>query len=371
MSDTPVRSLAKAVSWRITGTVDTFIIAWLITGQPLIASGIAFTEIMTKICLFWLHERVWNRISWGRQTQLTESKPEPILPGFVLPSRQNQTWKVSGTDDPTRCLDVEHFNSFPYPVVYHYNSRGFRDQEWPNDTELSRCIWCVGDSFTVGVGSPLEHTWPYILGTKTQQRVINVSMDGASNNWISRKVTELISTIQPKVVVVQWSYIERREDVTNKIFNKVWYDLYETIKEPHWPDCPDINKFSTLPMEIQQEIMTHHADYWRHGITDEELRLGLVPCTEQEDIKNTVECLTQADVIARRHGTRLIHSFVPRFMNKKYQGDFFNTLRQLNIDTIGEVNQVDFARDRHHYDLQTARAFVDQLLTAMAPSATD
>jgi len=66
LNDTAVRSLAKAVSWRVTGTVDTFIISWLITGQVLLASGIAFTEIVTKICLFWAHERVWNRIRWGR-----------------------------------------------------------------------------------------------------------------------------------------------------------------------------------------------------------------------------------------------------------------------------------------------------------------
>jgi uncharacterized membrane protein len=66
MNDSSVRSLAKAISWRITGTLDTFIISWLITGQLLLASGIAFTEIMTKICLFWAHERVWNRIRWGK-----------------------------------------------------------------------------------------------------------------------------------------------------------------------------------------------------------------------------------------------------------------------------------------------------------------
>lgn len=66
LSDSSVRSLAKAVSWRITGTVDTFLISWLITGQVLLASGIAFTEIMTKVLLFWLHERVWNRVSWGK-----------------------------------------------------------------------------------------------------------------------------------------------------------------------------------------------------------------------------------------------------------------------------------------------------------------
>lgn len=66
MNDQPIRSLAKAISWRITGTIDTFLISWLITGQPLLASGIALTEIITKISLFWFHERVWNTINWGK-----------------------------------------------------------------------------------------------------------------------------------------------------------------------------------------------------------------------------------------------------------------------------------------------------------------
>ena len=65
MSDMPIRSLAKAVSWRVTGTIDTFLISWVITGQALLASGIALTEIMTKIGLYWIHERVWSRIKWG------------------------------------------------------------------------------------------------------------------------------------------------------------------------------------------------------------------------------------------------------------------------------------------------------------------
>jgi uncharacterized membrane protein len=67
LSDQSIRSLAKAVSWRITGTIDTFIISWAITGEPLLASGIALTEIMTKVFLFWAHERVWNKIDWGRK----------------------------------------------------------------------------------------------------------------------------------------------------------------------------------------------------------------------------------------------------------------------------------------------------------------
>lgn len=70
MSDTNIRSLMKAISWRITGTIDTFIISWVIIGSPLIASGIALTEIMTKIFIYWIHERVWNSISWGKYKKL-------------------------------------------------------------------------------------------------------------------------------------------------------------------------------------------------------------------------------------------------------------------------------------------------------------
>ena len=66
MSDLPVRSFAKAISWRVTGTVDTFVIAWLITGRGSIAAGIASIEVITKLLLFWLHERVWNRVTWGK-----------------------------------------------------------------------------------------------------------------------------------------------------------------------------------------------------------------------------------------------------------------------------------------------------------------
>ena len=66
MSDTPTRSLAKAVSWRVTGTIDTFLLSWLITGELKLAGAIALTEVITKIFLYWLHERVWNKVTWGK-----------------------------------------------------------------------------------------------------------------------------------------------------------------------------------------------------------------------------------------------------------------------------------------------------------------
>ena len=60
------RSLVKAVSWRATGTVDTIIISFLVTGRIKVAVSIGFIELFTKICLYYLHERIWEKIPFGR-----------------------------------------------------------------------------------------------------------------------------------------------------------------------------------------------------------------------------------------------------------------------------------------------------------------
>lgn len=64
-SVTRKRSFAKATSWRVIGSIDTFGLAWLVTGQVGAASAIAFAEIITKIAWFYLHERVWDMVRWG------------------------------------------------------------------------------------------------------------------------------------------------------------------------------------------------------------------------------------------------------------------------------------------------------------------
>jgi uncharacterized membrane protein len=66
MIEKPYRSLVKAVSWRATGTVDTMVVSFLITGRLKWALSIGCVEIFTKVCLYYLHERAWNRISLGR-----------------------------------------------------------------------------------------------------------------------------------------------------------------------------------------------------------------------------------------------------------------------------------------------------------------
>ena len=59
------RHIAKTISWRIIGTLDTMIIAWVITGNPLTGFKIGITEIMTKMLLYYLHERIWYRVNFG------------------------------------------------------------------------------------------------------------------------------------------------------------------------------------------------------------------------------------------------------------------------------------------------------------------
>ena len=66
-SETPLRSVVKSFSWRCIGTIDTIVISWIITGQVSLALTIGSIELITKMLLYFLHERVWNIIKWGKK----------------------------------------------------------------------------------------------------------------------------------------------------------------------------------------------------------------------------------------------------------------------------------------------------------------
>jgi uncharacterized membrane protein len=63
--DAPRRSIVKTVSWRITGSSATFAIAYLMTGDAAVAGVIGITQMISNTILYYVHERVWNRITWG------------------------------------------------------------------------------------------------------------------------------------------------------------------------------------------------------------------------------------------------------------------------------------------------------------------
>lgn len=65
-SETPLRSVIKSISWRILGTLDTIGISWLITKEISLAPSIGSVELLTKMILYFFHERIWNQIRWGK-----------------------------------------------------------------------------------------------------------------------------------------------------------------------------------------------------------------------------------------------------------------------------------------------------------------
>jgi sulfate adenylyltransferase large subunit len=107
-TESHTRSIAKAASWRATGSVDTFVIAAFITGSPKVAGAVVLTEIATKTALYYLHERLWILIPWGkRSASRKESVPTPcghvVDDGCkisVVGARDAAYKSASSTDDP-------------------------------------------------------------------------------------------------------------------------------------------------------------------------------------------------------------------------------------------------------------------------------
>jgi len=78
------RHLAKTITWRIIGSIDTMIIGWVVSGNSLIGLSIGGTEVLTKMIFYYIHERVWFRINW-------EAKKRHLV--------KTITWRILGTTD--------------------------------------------------------------------------------------------------------------------------------------------------------------------------------------------------------------------------------------------------------------------------------
>ena len=59
------RHVAKTITWRIVGTLDTMVIGWLITGNPITGLKIGGIEMFTKMILYFIHERIWFKLNLG------------------------------------------------------------------------------------------------------------------------------------------------------------------------------------------------------------------------------------------------------------------------------------------------------------------
>lgn len=72
------RHVLKTFSWRAVGTTDTFILGWIITGNPLTGLKIGGAEVLTKMLLYFGHEKLWYRIDYGLDRRLREKDLEQL-----------------------------------------------------------------------------------------------------------------------------------------------------------------------------------------------------------------------------------------------------------------------------------------------------
>lgn len=85
------RHIAKTITWRIVGTIDTIVLSWVITGNPLTGLKIGLAEVVTKMLLYYFHERLWFKINLSKKGVVRESRKRHIA--------KTLTWRGVGTVD--------------------------------------------------------------------------------------------------------------------------------------------------------------------------------------------------------------------------------------------------------------------------------
>ncbi len=92
MSDTSYkRHIAKTVTWRIIGTLDTILLSWFITGDAFVGLKIGLVETVSKLLMYFLHERVWYKINLSKNGRILASRKRHLAKTF--------TWRGVGTID--------------------------------------------------------------------------------------------------------------------------------------------------------------------------------------------------------------------------------------------------------------------------------
>ena len=237
----------------------------------------------------------------------------------LLEIKENKNLKTefSGIDSLDPCVNKEHFKNYNKKISYEYNAQGFRDKEWP--TDLKNKIWCIGDSFTVGVGQPAEETWPALLEKELNERCINISQDGCSNDLIAARAKQVIEKFQPTAVIIMWSYFWRRF-INGK---NVHYDAG------------------------QRELPSDDIDNFLKNLF-----------AVNDSFKRVIN-LTIPDCFIEDSSTRFK---ILKVKNKKNFKKVLNLVSDRTIPDIIEVEQVDYARDSHHFDILTSQNIVKQIL---------
>ena len=86
-----IRHITKAITWRIVGTLDTMLLSWFVTGNPWIGLKVGVAELITKMTLYYLHERIWYRVDLSQLGLNEDSRKRHLLKAM--------SWRIVGSID--------------------------------------------------------------------------------------------------------------------------------------------------------------------------------------------------------------------------------------------------------------------------------
>jgi len=223
-----------------------------------------------------------------------------------IPFYANLQTDCLGLDSQAHCFNRQMFDQHP-PVHYQFNQVGFRTH--PVDQFDPNAILVLGDSFTLGLGTNATSRYTDILEQQLSHQVLNFSLNGASNDWIARKLQQLLVLFQPRAIVIHYTFSHRRERP-----HADWHDDERTECEPFYSS--------------QENYQNWLANFK----------------TIQDSVGNV----------------KLVHSFICNWHDQQVN------YSELGDQVIAPITQLDFARDGFHYGPHTHRALADRITNLLA-----
>lgn len=281
-----------------------------------------------------------------------------LLPNICL-TQKNRIH--NSMDDIEFVHDKQHFLNYKHTVTYEFNSRGFRDSEWPLDvTQLANSIWCIGDSFTVGIGSSYQHIWPQVLETNIDTRTINVSMDGASNDWIARQACQILQEINPTNLIILWSYFQRREHPDSTLKDedrKIWYNGSTDQEDlDNFRNC--IQKVNSLK---KKTTVQHYTVPDAQSCND--INITWTNIRDSQWPKTCCRTIAEFQRLPTFIQTEILNCN-PSFLILLKRNDLFEQYKIIN--QIQEVTKLDLARDGYHFDINTSLWLNNQIVKKLS-----